>query len=39
MTLPEVYCRINRARGVNLISPDDLLRACALFERLLLPVV
>ncbi|CAH8648184.1 unnamed protein product [Dicrocoelium dendriticum] len=36
--LPSVYCRINRARGMQLISPDDLLRACHLLEREQLPL-
>jgi ESCRT-II complex subunit VPS36 len=38
MILPDVYCLYNRARGTALISPDDLYRACLLFERLDLPV-
>lgn len=38
MTLSDVYCRINRARGMELLSPDDLVRACQLMERLKLPV-
>lgn len=33
MTLAEVYCRVNRARGLDLISPDDLLQACYLMNR------
>lgn len=28
MALTEVYCRINRARGLELLSPEDLLNAC-----------
>lgn len=36
--LPSAYCRINRARGMQLISPDDLLRACHLLEREQLPL-
>jgi len=36
--LPDVYCYFNRARGSELISPDDLYRACVLFEDLNLPV-
>lgn len=28
MSLADVYCRINRARGLNLLSPEDLLNAC-----------
>ncbi len=31
LSLPDVYCLFNRARGTELVSPDDLLqvRACA----------
>lgn len=39
MTLTDAYCRINRARGLNLLSPDDLLAACKLMDQLDLPVV
>ncbi|CAD6188564.1 unnamed protein product [Caenorhabditis auriculariae] len=28
MALPEVYCRINRARGMEMLSPEDVLNAC-----------
>lgn len=38
MDLATVYCRINRARGMNLISPDDLIRACDRFESENLPL-
>ena len=31
MTLADVYCLFNRARGTELISPDDLLQAVSLF--------
>lgn len=34
MTLPEVYCRVNRARGVHLISPEDLQNALKMLDRL-----
>lgn len=34
MTLTEAYCLYNRARGTDLISPDDLLDACKLFSSL-----
>ncbi len=27
MTLPDVYCLFNRARGTELVSPDDLIKA------------
>ncbi|KAF4525442.1 hypothetical protein B566_EDAN004185 [Ephemera danica] len=39
MTLTEAFCRVNRARGLELLSPDDMLRACELMGRLRLPVV
>ncbi|KAK3599983.1 hypothetical protein CHS0354_012636 [Potamilus streckersoni] len=38
MTLSDVYCRVNRARGMELLSPEDLLNACEMFEFLKLPV-
>jgi len=31
ITLADVYCLFNRARGTELISPDDLLQAVGLF--------
>ena len=34
MTLPDVYCVYNRARGTDLISPDDCRRACDLLGGL-----
>ena len=34
MTLTDVYCLYNRARGSNLISPEDLLQAINQMERL-----
>jgi len=37
ISLPDLYCIFNRARGIELISPDDLYRACILFEQLDLP--
>lgn len=30
MSLADVYCRVNRARGLELLSPEDLLEACKL---------
>ncbi|KAK6056370.1 EAP30/Vps36 family protein [Cooperia oncophora] len=33
MTLPEVFCRVNRARGMELLSPEDLLNACQALSR------
>ncbi|RUP43966.1 integrated structural and functional model of the Escrt-Ii complex, partial [Jimgerdemannia flammicorona] len=38
MSLSDVYCIFNRARGVALISPEDLYKACSLFEQLNLPM-
>jgi len=38
IALTDLYCTFNRARGTELISPDDLYRACFLFEELSLPV-
>lgn len=32
MTITEVYCRINRARGLELVSPEDVLNACKLLD-------
>ncbi|KAL1921786.1 uncharacterized protein VTP21DRAFT_10428 [Calcarisporiella thermophila] len=37
-SLTDIYCIFNRARGVALISPDDLYKACQLFEILRLPM-
>ena len=34
MTLTDVYCLFNRARGTNMISPEDLLRALDLMGEL-----
>ncbi|KAI6175495.1 Vacuolar protein-sorting-associated protein 36 [Aphelenchoides bicaudatus] len=38
MTLPEVYCRVNRARGVHLISPEDLQNALKMLDRIHSPL-
>ncbi|KAG0376423.1 hypothetical protein BGX24_007771 [Mortierella sp. AD032] len=38
MSLMDIYCVFNRARGVELISPKDLHTACELFEALNLPL-
>ena len=37
MPLTDLYALYNRARGTNLVSPDDLVQACALFPNLGLP--
>lgn len=34
MTLTDVYCLFNRARGTNMISPEDLLKALDLMKEL-----
>lgn len=39
MTLTDAYCRVNRARGFELLSPEDLLEACKLLEQLNLPII
>uniref|UniRef100_T1JJG0 Vacuolar protein-sorting-associated protein 36 n=1 Tax=Strigamia maritima TaxID=126957 RepID=T1JJG0_STRMM len=38
LALTDVYCRVNRARGLELISPEDLLHACHMLDRLALPI-
>uniref|UniRef100_A0A914V3V3 Vacuolar protein-sorting-associated protein 36 n=1 Tax=Plectus sambesii TaxID=2011161 RepID=A0A914V3V3_9BILA len=38
MALPDVYCRVNRARGLELLSPEDLLNGCAMLVKLNLPI-
>lgn len=38
MSLTDVYCRINRARGLELLSPEDLLNSCRLMKTLNLPL-
>lgn len=37
MALTDVYCRVNRARGMELLSPEDLLNACKMLDVLKLP--
>lgn len=32
MSLADVYCRVNRARGLELLSPEDLLNACRVLK-------
>lgn len=34
LTLSDVYCCFNRARGMDLVSPDDILQACRHLEEL-----
>jgi ESCRT-II complex subunit VPS36 len=38
MMLPDVYCIFNRARGTELVSPDDLVTAAGALEGLGLPL-
>ncbi|KAI1903645.1 hypothetical protein AGOR_G00029330 [Albula goreensis] len=38
MALTEVYCLVNRARGMELLSPEDLVNACKVFDALKLPL-
>ncbi|XP_014206177.1 vacuolar protein-sorting-associated protein 36 [Copidosoma floridanum] len=38
MALTDVYCRVNRARGLELLSPEDLLNACRQLAPLNLPI-
>ncbi|XP_043927599.1 vacuolar protein-sorting-associated protein 36 isoform X1 [Protopterus annectens] len=38
MSLTEVYCLVNRARGMELLSPEDLVNACKMFEARKLPL-
>ncbi len=39
VTLPDAFCLFNRARGTEMVSPDDLMNACRLLSRLSLPLV
>eukprot|EP00898_Chlorokybus_atmophyticus_P007091 jgi/Chlat1/7383/Chrsp6S07420 len=34
IALPDVYCMFNRARGTELISPEDLVQACRVWESI-----
>lgn len=38
MSLTEVYCLVNRARGMELLSPEDLVNACRMLDSLKLPI-
>ncbi|XP_065191065.1 vacuolar protein-sorting-associated protein 36-like [Sycon ciliatum] len=38
MTMQDIYCRFNRARGMELVSPEDLVNACQNFQSLQLPM-
>lgn len=39
MTLTDAYCRVNRARGLELLSPEDLLNASRQLGPLNQPLV
>ncbi|KAJ9175361.1 hypothetical protein P3X46_013925 [Hevea brasiliensis] len=39
INLIDIYCLFNRARGTELISPEDLLQACTLWEKFDAPVM
>ncbi|XP_020709833.2 vacuolar protein-sorting-associated protein 36 [Athalia rosae] len=39
MALTDVYCRVNRARGLELLSPEDVLNASRQLAPLNLPVI
>lgn len=34
LTLSDVYCCFNRARGMDLVSPDDIMEGCKLMEKI-----
>ncbi|XP_019869500.2 vacuolar protein-sorting-associated protein 36 [Aethina tumida] len=38
MAMTDVFCRLNRARGLELLSPEDVLNACKLMDSLGLPL-
>ena len=38
MAMADVYCLFNRARGSELVSPDDLLQACTCFPQAGVPL-
>lgn len=39
MALTDVYCRVNRARGLELLSPEDVLNASRQLAPLGLPII
>ncbi|CAN6464507.1 unnamed protein product [Victoria cruziana] len=39
IALIDAYCLFNRARGTELISPEDMLQACAIWEKYDVPVM
>lgn len=38
ITLTDAFCRVNRARGLELLSPEDLLAACQALKSVNLPL-
>ena len=38
MLLSDVFCLFNRARGSELVSPSDVIKACSLWERMRVPL-
>lgn len=38
MSLSDAFCRVNRARGFELLSPEDFFEACRTLEKLNLPI-
>ncbi|KAJ8944772.1 hypothetical protein NQ318_003640 [Aromia moschata] len=38
MALTDVFCRVNRARSLELLSPEDILNSCRIMESLGLPL-
>lgn len=39
ITLTDAYCIYNRARGTDLISPEDMYRACSLMDKMKLNLI
>lgn len=39
MSVSDAYCRVNRGRVFDLLSPDDFYQSCQLLEKLKLPLV
>eukprot|EP01084_Bolivina_argentea_P311777 539718_1 len=38
MTLTDIYCFYNKARGTQLVSPDDLLQSCRMMSNMGMPM-
>nr|ADD24139.1 Vacuolar protein-sorting-associated protein 36 [Lepeophtheirus salmonis] len=39
ITLTDAFCRVNRARGMELLSPEDLLNACKVMKQAGVPLI